>query len=531
MELIRANRWLHPVANGTCATAAATVAKEVTIANYTLTAGDILCITYTSGTTAAAPTLAVNGGSAIAIYLGSTAASAVTHTVGANGEIFYYYDGTNFQMFGSMRTSDADTMQYVYWAATSTAGTAFGDYKLLMQTPDGKWHPLTLEEGVGTTKTISPQAFLINSPILYYATTTNVAQNATFTVAYQQVAMGNTLRYTDNQATRTSQLPIFLKGTVTNGLFKLTNSDYTSFLTQTLPTTDDGFVYIRLGYMYAAANMLLTVDHPIYQYKDGALRLYTPVNAYTLPTATDSVLGGIKVGDRLTITDGVLSADEIPVVDAYSDLAALDSSITKAIVKTDTLVTRSYTTLDGSTQYEVLYVNPLPPLYGETYEDTYFLSTGAGGTGTIQGQVEASEDEGFRLWTLQLSGIALGDVALAIQQNYIGGPFEMSFNGKTNLRLSGGWIDNLAYVDIATDEVLDVTMYDKKPDTVSSFLTCYITPASDDAANWHRVKYAMQPTEFNINYSGVYQKIDSTWTLITKNDKFNNANIGVPVPS
>lgn len=31
---------------------------------------------------------------------------------------------------------------------------------------------------------------------------------------------------------------------------------------------------------------------------------------YTLPTATDSVLGGVKIGSRLTITDGVLSANE-----------------------------------------------------------------------------------------------------------------------------------------------------------------------------------------------------------------------------
>jgi hypothetical protein len=33
-------------------------------------------------------------------------------------------------------------------------------------------------------------------------------------------------------------------------------------------------------------------------------------NAYTLPTASDTVLGGIKVGTRLTITEGVLSADD-----------------------------------------------------------------------------------------------------------------------------------------------------------------------------------------------------------------------------
>ena len=32
-------------------------------------------------------------------------------------------------------------------------------------------------------------------------------------------------------------------------------------------------------------------------------------NAYTLPTATDAILGGVKVGDRLNISDGVLSAD------------------------------------------------------------------------------------------------------------------------------------------------------------------------------------------------------------------------------
>lgn len=591
---------LPHIIRGTVATAAATAAKEVTIAGYTLTAGDILCITYTLGTTVGSPTLNVNGGGALSIYLGSTAANAVTHTVGANGEIFYYYTGSEYQMFGSMRTTDADSTQAVYWGATATAGTAFGDYKLLMQTADGKWHPLTIEEGTGTTKTISTQYFLVNSPILYYATTVNVAQDATFTLAYQQVAMANSLRYTDNQATRTDQKPIFLKGTIDANGFKLDNTSYTSFLTQTLPTTDDGFVYIYLGHMYANNNMLLTVSHPIYQFKDGALRVYSPVNAYTLPTATDTVLGGVKIGDRLTIADSVLSADEITIVDEYADLAALDSSITKAIVRYDTLASRSYTTLDGNTLYEKLYVNPLPPLYSETYADIYYIYTGQlmtldtaatpadfavgatvtgassgvsckigakltsltytiikptgsftdgetlsdgtnsanQGTGyptvgvnASNGSLEASEDTGFRLWTIQLTGVYLGDVAIAVQQNYIGGSLEMSFDGKSYLRLAGGWIDNLAYVDVGTDEVTAVTMYDKKADTVSAFAAGYILPASDDAANWHRIKYALQPTEFGINYSGIYQNIASVWTLIVRNDKLDNANIGVPLPS
>jgi len=40
----------------------------------------------------------------------------------------------------------------------------------------------------------------------------------------------------------------------------------------------------------------------------------TSGSSYTLPTATDSVLGGIKVGNNLTITDGVLSATDTDTV-------------------------------------------------------------------------------------------------------------------------------------------------------------------------------------------------------------------------
>ena len=50
---------------------------------------------------------------------------------------------------------------------------------------------------------------------------------------------------------------------------------------------------------------------------------------YQLPTATSSVLGGIKVGARLTITNGVLSADvqTVPVAtDSISGTVKIDNS-------------------------------------------------------------------------------------------------------------------------------------------------------------------------------------------------------------
>ena len=39
-------------------------------------------------------------------------------------------------------------------------------------------------------------------------------------------------------------------------------------------------------------------------------------SSYTLPTASTSTLGGVKVGSGLTITDGVLSADGVPTASA-----------------------------------------------------------------------------------------------------------------------------------------------------------------------------------------------------------------------
>ena len=111
---------------GTCATAAATAAKTVTISGYTLAAGDILAITYTSGSTAASPTLNVNGTGAKSIYVAGVAADAATHTASSGGVVLYYYNGTRFDMMGS--TSNTNTTYSVIPSADITGGTATTGY-------------------------------------------------------------------------------------------------------------------------------------------------------------------------------------------------------------------------------------------------------------------------------------------------------------------------------------------------------------------------------------------------------------------
>lgn len=183
-------------------------------------------------------------------------------------------NGTLYTGWFAQANYDSNTYDRTAWWNNITAGAPIYDYKLLMQGADGKFYPLTLETGTGTTKTISTQEFLINAPILFYNSTTDIALNGVTSNVYTEIPT-TALNYTANQASWVSQKPIYLKGTVNaNGNFVLDNTSYTSFMTQDLPTTEDGFVYIMLGYMYATTGLRLMNYHPMYEFRNGKLRPY-----------------------------------------------------------------------------------------------------------------------------------------------------------------------------------------------------------------------------------------------------------------
>lgn len=90
---------LLPLAAGTCSTAVSTAAKTVTISGYTLTAGHVLAITFTNGSQVSNATLAVNGGSAIAINSSGTVGQS-TFSPASGAVCLLYYDGTTFWSVG-----------------------------------------------------------------------------------------------------------------------------------------------------------------------------------------------------------------------------------------------------------------------------------------------------------------------------------------------------------------------------------------------------------------------------------------------
>lgn len=82
---------------GTCSTAAATVAKEVTITNYELMVRSMLSIKFTNGISVANATLNVNNSGAKAIYYKGAALAA--DFIQAGDIVNLTYNGTQFDIF------------------------------------------------------------------------------------------------------------------------------------------------------------------------------------------------------------------------------------------------------------------------------------------------------------------------------------------------------------------------------------------------------------------------------------------------
>ena len=175
-------------------------------------------------------------------------------------------------------TSDDYRMR---WQNDMTAGSLITGYQLLMEGIDGKMYPVTTPSAstTGNTKPVQTAELKVNGLMLHYESSTDYAADATITAnsIYSSIFI-STMEYWHNYNAgwATAYRPWYIVCTKnSNGNFVLDNSSLTSFLTQTLPTSDDGKYYIMGGWMHDTWDAYrLQIDHPIYVYKDGEVRLY-----------------------------------------------------------------------------------------------------------------------------------------------------------------------------------------------------------------------------------------------------------------
>lgn len=120
--------------------------------------------------------------------------------------------------------------------------------------------------------------FDFTKPILW--ATADITANTTATTNYLAIN-SITLRNNLANVTLTQYSTCYLVGTLAGETFTPLNGQ---FFTSTVPTTDDGYYYVSLGYLYSTYQIYLYPEHPIYKFVDGRFMTLEQV-AYEANTA------------------------------------------------------------------------------------------------------------------------------------------------------------------------------------------------------------------------------------------------------
>lgn len=242
---------------GTCSTAAATATKDVTLSNttgWTLLPGTIVGVRFTNTNTASSVKLNVNGTGAKSIYYNASIYTGTDSNITgyANRTLFYMYDGTNWVWIQSSQywgnTYDRTVLTNSGYKAGSSAIVAGN---IITANTSGLYQHLK-----------SGAQFDITMPILYASSA--AAASATNNGGYITIPFTIT---TTQSITLTAYKPIYIKGTLAGKLFTPVS---TTPLTQTEPTSADGYEYLLLGYATTTTVAYLLPEHPIYAYTGGA---------------------------------------------------------------------------------------------------------------------------------------------------------------------------------------------------------------------------------------------------------------------
>lgn len=147
---------------------------------------------------------------------------------------------------------------------------------LIMRTGDGLYESIVTSKSTATTKTKNPSGFYLDE-IFYYSSSGSAITSGNTTGTYCLFKQGHSLdfRYSSNcGSTLVAYKPIYLVGTITNGLFYLDDV----WWTQTLPTKQDGKVYIYIGEACSTVNYCLSTNHHIFHFINGNIEPYVNLN-------------------------------------------------------------------------------------------------------------------------------------------------------------------------------------------------------------------------------------------------------------
>ena len=309
-------------------------------------------------------TLNVNDLGAKPVYNSMADATRDTTIFNINYTMLFVYDSTRVSdgCWICYRGYNSDTNTIAYQIRTNSQKMYATDktyrYRLLLEVDDTNYMPVNLSTStsadVSKTSTMNTREFKLGGNIIYYSNSSAINQNAQYGNPYLWKQYTFSLGFSFNNTNTALELaqwsPVYMvaeKSATNEGMAKLVSPYYT----QSLPNSEDGKLYIFLGQAYNTTNIEMVLEHPIYEYKNGKIRLYRD---YYTATETDTLLNGkLDVEDAFTGSYADLS-NKPSIPSASSDLSdgsdLVKKSSTVGLLKNDGSVMSSGT---GSSNWAV----------------------------------------------------------------------------------------------------------------------------------------------------------------------------------
>ena len=329
-------------------------AYTATVDGITELADGVCCYLMNGVVTSAAGfTLDINDLGAKPVYTNLAAATAETTKFNINYTLLFIYneDRISGGCWDCYNGFDSNTNTIGYQLRTNSSTRPASDkgyrYRLWFTSADGtKWVPANKSTSTNATASRTPNTTPIDpwGEIIYYGTngTTEANANLSTTNQWEQytLSLGYSFNTTGAALTLTFPAPVYIKcSPQTNGSATLQG------YTQALPSTEDGFIYIYLGKAYSATNIELVPFHPVYYYKDGAIRIWT--------NPASSGGGGADPATASPLMDGTAAVGSSTKYAREDHVHPTDTSKQDTLVSGTNIKTINNTSLLGSGNIDI----------------------------------------------------------------------------------------------------------------------------------------------------------------------------------
>lgn len=296
-------------------------------------------------TSASGFTININGLGAKPVYNNMATGNPVTPTDPTRDTTIFNINYTMLLVYDSnivsgggwicYRGYDGNTNTIGYQLRTNSGNLPASDagarYRLWLTSADGtKWVPINTSTSTNATtaRTLNTRPIDPFGPIVYNSTNGSVTSGSRPPVAtlWQQYTLTIGYSYVISM---TAWKPVYLQATPQTDGSAVMNA-----LTQTLPSSKDGKIYIYLGLAYSATAMELRTEHPVYWHDGTGIRIWSgsePSGGSSVDpsTATPLMDGTAAVGTSTTYARGDhRHPSDTAKVDAVSSYSGFTGRIT-----------------------------------------------------------------------------------------------------------------------------------------------------------------------------------------------------------